>query len=822
MIVPYDAGAIEDLAARLDLRVPNRRAVAAVADTLDSAEPGAEIVCDLATATGKTYIAAGLIDYLAAAGIRNILIVCPGSTILAKTVNNFTPGHPKFVAGLDVRPTVITAEDFARGSVSEALRSSDDFKLFVFNVQQLLRPTANTSRRVRDYDEHLGASLYEHLRAVPDLFVIADEHHSYFGPQFSKAVRDLSPQALIGLTATPHAKTNQDHIVFRYPLAEAIADGYVKVPVLVARRDGSSDLRRQLGDGVILLRHKAAALAAYADQTGAPVVNPVMFLVCSTIEEANEVADLLAGPDLLGDPEQVLTITSDSPDAALAELERVEDSDSPVRAIVSVQMLKEGWDVRNIYVVCALRALESQALSEQVLGRGLRLPFGQRTGRQMLDTVEVLSHRKFRDLLTEAGTLLEAFFTERHPTELLAPDDATTEGASTAEVIEAADGSGRLDVLVGSTSSAAGDADSVEGGVFGAAVEDIERRIEEAEAQALAMTRTLDLVAGAPAAGIRFPRLTSRLVPQPFSLSTVPNAAATDLGSRFSRDVAPTLDRQALDAERVSDASGDGVRIAPTVAEDPVEASQLSLPVDALRDRIRGEVLRSRYVTRTRQESNAIARLVGAFLTGAGVDDAEATTWSEAKVANAVSAFMSLVREHHSQRGSSFETGVELVGYPRTGVIAPDEVFPRTAAWAPRRWYSGWTRSLLPVARFDARSTELALAELFEASTAHVAWWVRVEAHQEVSIPYGHGQRHYPDFIVIDAMGDHWLIEAKADDRANDPEVLEKKAAGMEWSRFVNDSGEAPATWHYMFATETAIAQAGGTWPGLRNFAEWE
>src|SRR3546814_2366785 len=116
-------------------------------------------------------------------------------------------------------------------------------------------------------------------------------------------------------------------------------------------------------------------------------------------------------------------------------------------------MLKEGWYVKNSYVVCALRALESQARSEQVLGRGLRLPFGQRTGRQMLDTVEVLSHRKFRDLLTDAGTLLEAFFTERHPTQLVAPDDGSLVGADGAAVLEAAEGSGRLDILVGSTGS---------------------------------------------------------------------------------------------------------------------------------------------------------------------------------------------------------------------------------------------------------------------------------------------------------------------------------------------------------------------------------
>src|SRR3546814_12052418 len=99
MIVPYDAVAIDDLAARLDLRDPNRRAVAAVADTLDSAEPTAEIVCDLATATGKTYIAAGFIASLAAAGVRNVLTVAPGTTLLTQTANTFTPGHPNFLAG---------------------------------------------------------------------------------------------------------------------------------------------------------------------------------------------------------------------------------------------------------------------------------------------------------------------------------------------------------------------------------------------------------------------------------------------------------------------------------------------------------------------------------------------------------------------------------------------------------------------------------------------------------------------------------------------------------------------------------------------------
>ena len=88
--------------------------------------------------------------------------------------------------------------------------------------------------------------------------------------------------------------------------------------------------------------------------------------------------------------------------------------------------------------------------------------------------------------------------------------------------------------------------------------------------------------------------------------------------------------------------------------------------------------------------------------------------------------------------------------------------------------------------------------------------------------PWGNRKRHYPDFIVITGDDHHWMVEGKADDRANDPEVMAKKAAGFEWARFANDSGDAPDTWHYLFATETAIRQAGGTWAGLKNFAEWE
>lgn len=78
-----------------------------------------------------------------------------------------------------------------------------------------------------------------------------------------------------------------------------------------------------------------------------------------------------------------------------------------------VAMLKEGWDVRNVYVIASVRAMESLLLTEQVLGRELRLPFGQRTGKPMLDTVEVLSHHSFAALLQQAKVLLEETLGDR-------------------------------------------------------------------------------------------------------------------------------------------------------------------------------------------------------------------------------------------------------------------------------------------------------------------------------------------------------------------------------------------------------------------------
>src|SRR3954470_8536900 len=98
---PFDLDRIEGIAARLDLRQPNKEALESIVFEIvqhydiDQEPPPFEAVVDVATGVGKTYVLASAIEYLAADGVRNFAVITPGRTILGKTVANFTPGHRK-------------------------------------------------------------------------------------------------------------------------------------------------------------------------------------------------------------------------------------------------------------------------------------------------------------------------------------------------------------------------------------------------------------------------------------------------------------------------------------------------------------------------------------------------------------------------------------------------------------------------------------------------------------------------------------------------------------------------------------------------------
>ncbi|MBW3068412.1 DEAD/DEAH box helicase family protein [Actinomyces sp. 594] len=813
--ITLDVALVDEIAARFDLRAPNRDALKTLVERLGASEDQfVELVADLATGVGKTFLMSALIEYLAQQGVRHVLVVTPGSTIQAKTVANFDAASAKYVEGADIPPFVITPENFQTANVGMALRDGRRLKVFVFNVQQLLRPTAKVSRKTRQADETLGQALYEYLENTDDLYVIADEHHVYHekAKAFSAALRDLHPRALIGLTATPDP-ADTPKIAYEYTLGEAIADGYVKTPVIVYRPDGTHDERSQLTDACQLLRRKEEAYAAHrALNPDAPKVRPVLFVVGQTIEHAHEVAQMLAQPGLIGDGAAVLEVTSQSSDEALDALSHVEDPDSPIRAIVSVNMLREGWDVKNIAVIVALRRLASQALTEQILGRGLRLPFGRRTGIPMVDQVDLVAHDSYRQLLAQkdiltartmpGGTAPNTDATGAAPVPHI--PDATPGEEADNTTSEAGSGSGAPETPTATDNTDQGttgtSTDTWDMGNF--MIQEVQPRTEQ---PAPAFAHRTD---GAPT--ITFPRWEAVFEPAVFRLASIPLGDARAVGARFIHEIPTWLSRDALEAAR----EANHVTIT-TTPQQQEEAQQPLVGLNTIRAELIAMILHQPEVTASLAEKNGAKAIVNAFLTGAGVTSENTTAeWGIQRQQFAADGLARLIRERIANRPS-------VVNYRFRNVTLPLEPVPMdanapnaydTVNFVKHQEYCGWQHNIMPTASFDAATTEWALAKLLDRDP-NITWWLRIYTDGDAFIPLANG-RYFPDFIALDKDGTHWVIEGKSDKNANDPNVQAKKEAAETWARDVNYDGQC-GTWRYMFATETSIKNSGNSWYGL-------
>ncbi|APU13082.1 DEAD/DEAH box helicase [Actinoalloteichus fjordicus] len=808
--VPFNCALVEEIKARMNLREPNADALAAVAKEIEEGN-GREVVCDLATGVGKTYLAAALVEYIAVQGVRNVLIVTPGTTIQSKTVGNFTPGHPKFVPHAEHQPLLITSVNYSRGQVGDALHSNDVLKLFVFNVQQLIRPTANTSRKLRQDDEFVGGPLYEHLRSVNDLVVIADEHHVYRtnAKAFASAIRDLSPRALVGLTATPD-EADGDKVIFTYSLAEAIADGLVKIPVIVYREDGIKDIETQLADACHLRDRKEAVWRTWAETNNLTQIAPVLFVVCQEIRDAEKVATILRGDSYLPGEGRVLVITSQSDDDALKDLADVESPDSPVRAVVSVDKLKEGWDVKNIGVIVGYRALASQTLTEQVLGRGLRLPFGKRVGVPAIDQVDLVAHDSYRKLLAQKDALLQRVVPPESgpklaPTPGSVPTPPVSSGASPPDLsgVQEAETQGILH-LIGPERVINGE--RVDGSDV-LQIASFEATTAQHQHDHHAVTKILDRVDGAPL--IKFPRREREVLPIQFSLSYVQNSAARAEGAAFQTEFPVYLKRQALLVER--DVAGQTVVRAQQVEEE--DAVQQYMPVWDVRRNIENRILDLGLVEASFPELNAAERIAKQFLLGAGVaDEDDEALWSERRTHQAVSAIAKLVEAAYNARRLNPHWGWRTVEVPVRRPMPSDTGSKWDETFSKDRWYGGWGKSIQPAVNFDAKSTEFKLAHLFDGSKS-VVWWLRLYEPGDAYIELENGKRYYPDFVVLDTEGVYWVIEGKADRDAGRDDVLNKKRIAEEWAQFARDRGEF-GVWRYMFAGESNIKKA-GSWEEL-------
>lgn len=385
----------------------------------------------LATGVGKTRLMGAFIAWLyTQRDIKNFFIVAPGTTVYNKLRQDLgEPGSSKYVfKGLGcftTPPQIITGDDY---KYNQSSLFSSDVRLFIFNIDKFNKENAN----MRKIDECLGGAFFDMLAALPDLVLIMDESHHYRAKRGAATLDGLKPILGLELTATPFAVNGNRHIQFKnvvydYTLRQAIADGYVRTPYAITRSDikcMSFDDKDTEIDEMMLedgaTRHEMAkrALLKYALDRGRPKVRPFMFVVCRDTEHATAVEKYVTSDNFRHGVYKNKTITvhsklsTEEGEANTQLLQYIERPDSQIEIVIHVNMLKEGWDVNNLYTIVPLRTAASKILREQMVGRGLRLPYGERTGDKDVDSVMLTAHDKFDELMREAQSGDSIFRTE--------------------------------------------------------------------------------------------------------------------------------------------------------------------------------------------------------------------------------------------------------------------------------------------------------------------------------------------------------------------------------------------------------------------------
>ncbi len=296
--------------------------------------------------------------------------------------------------------------------------------LYLTNVQQLYE--SENEKPKNALHEALGKpvvkgqslsreELQDRLLKQRDLLVLNDEAHHVHSDdlEWAKAIARLHDVGKargddglvmqLDFSATPYKGSGETrqffpHIVSDYPLASAIRDRVVKRPKIgeienppaTTSRDFVKQNQVQIDTGVEVFRQFQRDLSTIGRK-------PVLFVMTDNTKNADRVGDYLEASHNL----KTLTIHTDAKGSITKkDLDTAREAARSIdgneyHAIVSVMMLKEGWDVKNVCVIIPLRSYESSILAEQTLGRGLRRMTPDELWEEKL---VVIDHPRFRAL----------------------------------------------------------------------------------------------------------------------------------------------------------------------------------------------------------------------------------------------------------------------------------------------------------------------------------------------------------------------------------------------------------------------------------------
>lgn len=389
----------------------------------------------MATGSGKTKVMSLVIAWqflnsareapeIAKDYAKTFLLIAPNVIVFERLKDDFSGGR-LFRVDPVVPKSMEIFWDFDCVLRGDGERAHHDGSLFLTNIQQFYeRWQRKNSEEPDEMTAVLGAKpslkkleLTDFTERIAmragNLVVINDEaHHTHDeDSEWNQIIRRLhgkTPLTMqVDLSATPRFQKGQlfPWTIFDYPLKQAIMDGTVKRPMKGIAK--VHEARSQIAS----TRYQAFLTAGverwreYREQLKPLKKKPILFIMMNSTSEADDVGDWLMTkyPGEFGGEKTLVIHTDSSGDVSAKDLEKarvaareVDEDQSKVNAIVSVLMLREGWDVQNVTVVVGLRPYTSKAniLPEQTIGRGLRLMFrGMMSG--YTERVDVIGNGAF-------------------------------------------------------------------------------------------------------------------------------------------------------------------------------------------------------------------------------------------------------------------------------------------------------------------------------------------------------------------------------------------------------------------------------------------
>lgn len=842
--------------------------------TLTSFERDFPSICfALATGIGKTRLMGACIAYLYyEKGIRNFFVVAPNLTIYRKLKDDLgNPANPKYVfRGLDKfvnPPRIIDGDNY--GNFRQGALGVSDIVISVFNISKLnaeSKGKRGALPRIMRLNEVLGESYFAYLQSLPDLCIFMDESHHYHADKSFEVINELRPILGVELTATPQIqkgakKIDFRNVVYEYSLAHALNDEqYVKNPVVVTRRDFNADEysddqldRMKLLDGIRIHESTKAKLEVYARTFGKRIVKPFVLVVAKDTEHSKRIMEYVSSPDFFDGyyADKVIEVNSTKKGAEKDEnielLLSLEKPENKIEIVIHVNMLKEGWDVTNLYTIVPLRTSASETLTEQTIGRGLRLPYGERTGDEYVDRLSIVSHDKYAAIIAEANNpdslVRKVYFIDA------VADDVAPQGLETVEfpsryesATEDVSFAQRVTAELESRLAPALSGESAEEQhrhISGVAhfvttftaktVTELNRQVKTFDA--LSDEQTVEVAKKSIAAEVlrQFPTLqvtkddlmpvvesamrtcvqllTDCIIPIPQAV--VQPFVETKQGfNEFDLDVRGMNWRPTDDTLLATELREGGKTF--TVETESASSNSVDTPEN--------EIARHIIVHDNIDYAacaDLIYKLIGEakahFLTYLSEEDAEIVMRDKQKT---IAQLIYLQMNEHFYREETNYQAVEMRPFSKiesgfgSKTIA-DEIYDLRANLAPSevpsKVFNGFTKACHTLYKFDS-DTERIFAIVLENDDA-VLRWMRPSSKQ-FNIWYGaaSSKRYEPDFVV-ETEGAIYMVETKAERNVGDKDVREKAKAATAYcdaaSNWNASHGGKP--WHYELVAHTAV-----------------